>query len=65
MVVGHVLDSGPWEIKNDGRLLGLKLYSPNSATFGVFKLDFDSYERYQDFETGVLHRISSRIYLRF
>ena len=31
--------------------------------FGVFKSDFDSYEGYLDFETGVLHRISSRIYL--
>ena len=31
--------------------------------FGVFKLDFGSYERYQDFDTGVLHRISSWIYL--
>ena len=26
-------------------------------------MDFDSYERYLDFETGVLHRIWSRIYL--
>ena len=26
-------------------------------------MDFDSYERYLDFETGVLHRNSSRIYL--
>ena len=26
-------------------------------------MDFDSYERYPDFETGVLHRISSRVYL--
>ena len=29
----------------------------------IFKLDVDSYERYQEFDTGVLHRISSRIYL--
>ena len=36
---------------------------PQETVLGVFKLDFDSYERYQDFETGVLHRISSRIYL--
>ena len=26
-------------------------------------MDFDSYERYLDFEIGVLHRISSRFYL--
>ena len=31
--------------------------------FGVLKLDFDSYERYLDFETRVLHRNSSRIEL--
>ena len=30
---------------------------------GVVKFYFDSYERYQDFETGILHRISSWIYL--
>ena len=29
----------------------------------VFKLNVDSYEGYLDFENGVLHRISSRIYL--
>ena len=30
---------------------------------GVFKLEFDSYEGYFDFDTGVIHRISNRIYL--
>ena len=25
-------------------------------------MEFDSYERYLDFETGILHRISTRIY---
>ena len=38
-------------------------HSGQGTIFGVFKLDFDSYERYLDFETGVLHRNSSRIYL--
>ena len=37
--------------------------TPQDTVFGVFTLDFDSYERYQDFDTGVLHRIWSRIYL--
>ena len=31
---------------------------------GVFKLDFDTYESSQKFDTGVLHSISSRIDLR-
>ena len=31
--------------------------------FGVVKMDVDSYERYADFETGVLHTISSQVYL--
>ena len=26
-------------------------------------MDFDSHDRYQDFETGVLHRILSRVHL--
>ena len=30
---------------------------------GFSELDFDPYERYLDFETGVLQRILSRIYL--
>ena len=33
------------------------------SIFGVFKLDFDSYESSWNFDTVVLHRISSRIYL--
>ena len=60
----------------DGKIVGTPPPSPPSAKsgnsgwhsgqetiLGAFKLDFDSYERYQDFETGVLHRISSRFYL--
>ena len=38
-------------------------HSGQETIFRDFKLDFDSYERYLDFETGVLHRISCRIYL--
>ena len=33
------------------------------AIFGVFKWNFDSHARYLDFETRVLHRVSSRTYL--
>ena len=33
-------------------------HSGQGTTFKVFKLDFESYERYLDFETRVLHRIS-------
>ena len=55
----------------DGKIVGTSSPPPSASSgnsgqetiFGVFELDFDSYERYQDFETGVLHRISSRIYL--
>ena len=38
-------------------------HSGHGTIFGVFKLEFRSYESSQNFETGVLHRISSRIYL--
>ena len=38
-------------------------HSGQGTISGVFNLDFDSYERYLDFETGVLHRILSRNYL--
>ena len=38
-------------------------HSGQETILEVFTLGFDSYERYLDFETGVLHRISSRIYL--
>ena len=38
------------------------VFCPGNYIFGVFKSNFESYERYLDFETGVLHRISSRIY---
>ena len=41
---------------NSGRRSG------QGAMLGVLKLDFDSYERYLDFDTGVPHRISSRVY---
>ena len=46
-----------WMYVNSGR------HSGQGTMFGVFKLDFDSYERYLDLDTGVLHRIWSRIYL--
>ena len=38
-------------------------HSGRGTIFGVFKLEFDSYERYHNFDTGVLHILSSRIYL--
>ena len=43
--------------------LQIDWHSGQETIFGVFKFDFDSYEGYLDFETMVLHRISSRIYL--
>ena len=36
-------------------------HSGRETIFGVFKLDFDSYESSRTFDTGVLHRKSSRI----
>ena len=71
----HVMDQGSCQI---GRVLGTSSpsssppppspgssgwHSGRETIFGVFKLDFDSYEGYLDFETGLLPRISSRIYL--
>ena len=71
LVPGHD-GSGLWP---DGKIVGTSSSPPSASSgnsdwhsgqetiLGVFKLDFDSYKRYQDFETGVLHRISSRFYL--
>ena len=36
-------------------------HSGQETIFGVFKLDFDTYESSRDLDTGVLHRIPSRI----
>ena len=33
----------------------------SKTIFVVFNIDFDTYESSREFETGVLHRISSRI----
>ena len=38
-------------------------FRPGNYVFRILKLDVDSHERYQDSETVVLHRISSRISL--
>ena len=38
-------------------------HSGQETMCGVFKLDFATYESSRKFETGVLHRTSSRIYL--
>ena len=37
-------------------------HSGQGTIFGVLKLDVDSHETYLDFDTGVLHRVLSRIY---
>ena len=56
--IGRVVGTSPPPSPgNSGR------HSGQETIFGVFKLNFDSYESSQDFQTGVLHRISSRIYL--
>ena len=65
-----VMDQGSCQI---GRLLGTPPPPPSPGSSGwhsvqgiiffVFRLDFDSYESSLNFETGVLHRISSWIYL--
>ena len=36
-------------------------HSGQETIFGVFKLEFDSFESSRNFDTGVLHRSSSRI----
>ena len=41
----------------------LEILVDSKLFFCVFNLDSDSYERYLNFDTGVLHRISSRIYI--
>ena len=61
-----VMDQSSCQI---GRVLGTSSSSspppsPGRGTmFGTFKFDFDSYESSRNFETGVLHRILSRIHL--
>ena len=45
------------------RHLEIQVHILAGDLYGVFKLDFDSHERYLDFETWTLHRIPSRIYL--
>ena len=67
-----VMDQGSCQI---GRVVGTPPPSPppspgssgwhsgRGTMFGVFKLEFDTYESYRDFDTRVLHRISSQIYL--
>ena len=55
-----------WSLQQPNKLnfaCFLGWHSCQETIWGVFKLDFDSYERSQDFETGVLHRISSRFCL--
>ena len=64
----HVMDHGSCQI---GTVVGTPSPPPSPASscwhsgqgtvFGVFKLDVDSYESARNFDTWVLHRISSRI----
>ena len=66
-----ICDIWRWErqLKRDTAGIGgvtrtlIDRHSGQGTIFGVFKLEFDSYESSRNLDTGVLHRISSRIYL--